>query len=55
MDAPEYLEWLYRNTWLCTNCGERHSFTVNICPKLHPDGRPEWTGEQAQGPHPKPR
>ncbi len=31
--AAGALERLYRNTWLCTNCGERHSITINVCPK----------------------
>jgi hypothetical protein len=33
-EEARYLEWLYLNTWFCTNCGARHTFTTNVCPKL---------------------
>jgi hypothetical protein len=31
-DNPAKLKREYRNTWLCTNCGNRHSVTMACCP-----------------------
>lgn len=33
---------------------EARNLLARMEPKMHPDGRPEWTGEQLQGPHPYP-
>lgn len=31
MDDDAKLEQQYRETWLCSNCGQRHPMSVNVC------------------------
>jgi hypothetical protein len=45
------LDWHTRQ-WRKPLCEDRNGFPID--PPMHPDGHPEWTGKQKQGPHPLP-